>query len=74
MSHTEQIRKATEEEKKSNLSAAASHLRKDAVPDEILNVTLTCDVTWQKRGHQSPYASSDFQPLSSGVPWEINRF
>ena len=55
MSHTEQIRKATKEEKKSNLSAAAAHLRKDAVPDEILNVTVTCDATWQKRGHQSLY-------------------
>ena len=53
MSHTEQIRKATEEEKKSNLSAAAAHLRKDAVPDEILNVT--CDATWQKRSYQSLY-------------------
>ena len=28
-----------EEEKKSNLFAAAAHLRKDVVPDEILNVT-----------------------------------
>ncbi len=43
--HTEQIRKATEEEKKSNLSAAATNLRKDAVPDEILKMTVTCDAT-----------------------------
>ena len=48
MSHTDRIRKATEEEKKSNLFAAAAHWRKDTVPDEILNVTVTCDVTGQK--------------------------
>ena len=46
MSHTEQIRKAMEEEKKSNLSVAAAHLRKDVVPDEILKVTVTYVVTW----------------------------
>ena len=55
MSHTEQIRKAMEEEKKSNLFAAAAHLRKDVVPDEILNVTVTYDATRQKQDHQSLY-------------------
>ena len=39
MLHTEQMWKAMEEEKKSNLSAAAAHLKKDDVPDEILTVT-----------------------------------
>ena len=55
MSHTEQIRKAMEEENKSNVFAAAAHLRKDVVPDEILNVTVTYDATRQKRDHQSLY-------------------
>ena len=55
MSHTEheQIRKAAEEEKKLNLSASAAHLRKNDVPDELFNMTVTCDTTWQERGHQS---------------------
>ena len=43
------------EEEKSNLSGAAAHLRKDPVPDEILNVIVTFDATWQKRVHQLLY-------------------
>ena len=69
MSHTEQIKKAMEEEKKSNLSAAAAHLRKDAVPDEIL--TVTCDATWQKQGHQSLYGVMVVASLETGQVLDI---
>ena len=33
------------------MSAVASCLRKDAAPDEVIDVMVTCDGTWSKRGH-----------------------
>ena len=53
--HYDHIKRATEAEKQSNMSAAAALLRKDADEDEIVDVKVTCDATWQKRGHQSLY-------------------
>ena len=53
--HYDDIKRATEAEKQSNMSAAAALLRKDADEDEIVDVKVTCDATWQKRGHQSLY-------------------
>ena len=36
------------------IAAAALH-SKDASPDEIVNVCVTCDETWSRRGHQAKY-------------------
>ena len=33
------------------MSAVASCLPKDAAPNEVIDVMVTCDGTWSKRGH-----------------------
>ena len=53
------------------MSASAAHLRKNAVPDEILNVTVTCDATWQKQGHQSLYGVMVVASLETGQVLDV---
>ena len=45
------LKVATEAERDANMSAAVSLLRKDAAPDAIVDVKVTCDGTWSKQGH-----------------------
>ena len=67
MAHCQKIKMSTEEEKQSNFSAAAGHLRRDVLSDEALSVTVTCDATWQKRGHQSLYGVVVVASWESGL-------
>ena len=53
--HNKRLKEATDKVCAANQSAAAKHLRKDAAADEIVNVQVTCDGTWARRGHQSLY-------------------
>ena len=46
---------ATSLEHEAQFSAAAALLRKDTSPDEIVDVRVTCDGTWSRRGHQAKY-------------------
>ena len=54
-SHNMALKAATEAERQANMSAAAAFLRQGANPDECVDVKVTCDATWQKRGHTSLY-------------------
>jgi hypothetical protein len=45
--HNEKIRDATEVEKDLVIAAAAAELRKGASDNEIVDVKVTCDATWQ---------------------------
>ena len=53
--HNEVIQRASSSESQANMLAAAAHLREmhKAKDDDILDVKVTCDGTWQRRGHQS---------------------
>lgn len=53
--YNDKIGAALSVEREVNTSAAAAQLRKDAADDEIVDVRVTCDATWQKRGHTSLY-------------------
>ena len=46
---------AVQESCEENMSQAAAVLRKNAKDDELVDVKVTCDATWQRRGHQSLY-------------------
>lgn len=48
--YNESIQYASEAERETSCAAAAAHLRKDVVGDELLDIKVTCDATWQKRG------------------------
>ena len=37
--------------REANISAVASCVLKAAVPDEVIDVMVTCDGTWSKQGH-----------------------
>ena len=49
--YNQRLRDATDPVREANMSAVASCLRKDADPDEVIDVMVTCDGTWSKRGH-----------------------
>lgn len=53
--HNELIHDATTQESQASMLAAAAHLCKElkAKDDETVDVKVTCDGTWQRRGHQS---------------------
>ena len=53
--HNKRLKEATDKVCAANQSAAAKHLRKDAADDEIVNVQVTCDGTWARRGRLSLY-------------------
>lgn len=53
--HNKKLRDATEKIKDANQSAAAKHLRKNVAEDEVVDVKVTLDGTWARRGHQSLY-------------------
>ena len=38
-----------------NIRAASAHLLQGVPPDEVINVTVTCDGTWSKRGFTAMY-------------------
>ena len=54
-SHNEKIAAAMSLEHEAQFSAAAALLRKDASQDEIVDIRVTCDGTWSRRGHQAKY-------------------
>ena len=54
-SHNEKIAAATSLEREAQFSAAAALLQKDTTPDEIVDIRVTCDGTWSRRGHQAKY-------------------
>ena len=54
-SHNEKIAAATSLEHEAQFSAAEALLRKDAAPSEIVDIRVTCDGTWSRRGHQAKY-------------------
>ena len=51
--HNEKIAAATSLELEAQFSAAAALLRKDAALVEIVDIHVTCDGTWSRRGHQT---------------------
>ena len=53
--HNTNIWLATMDAAEANMLEAAAVLREDAGDDEVVDIKVTCDATWQKRGHQSPY-------------------
>ena len=55
--HNTKILVVTRDATEANMLDAAAHLWKKANTgeDEVIDVKVTCDVTWQKRGHQSLY-------------------
>ena len=50
--HNEKIAAATSLEREAQFSAAAALLRKNAALVEIVDIHVTCDGTWSRRGHQ----------------------
>lgn len=56
-SHNLKLFLASRDAAEANMEAAAAHLRKEssATEDEVIDVTVTLDATWQRRGHQSLY-------------------
>ena len=44
-----------EREREASFANAAAELRKDVPEDQILDITVTCDGTWVRRGFQSLY-------------------
>lgn len=55
--HNKKLKVACDAEREVSQSAAASHLRKTigAKEDEVVDVKVTCDGTWSRRGHQAIY-------------------
>ena len=55
--HSSKVLVATREACYVNMCEAAAVLRRavNASEDEVVDVKVTCDATWQKRGHQSLY-------------------
>ena len=41
------------------LCDAAAELRKDVLENQVLNITVTCDGTWVRRGFRSLYGIVD---------------
>ena len=54
-SHTKAIHLASTAGKENQFSAAVGNLRKLAKYDEIVDIQVTCDGTWSRRGHQVNY-------------------
>ena len=46
---------ASGEEREVSLAGAAAELRKGVPEDQILDITVTCDGTWARRGFQALY-------------------
>ena len=55
-SHTKAIHLASTAKKENQFSAAVENLRKLAKDDEIVDIQVTCDWTWSRRGHQAIYS------------------
>lgn len=54
-SYNLKLKEASDVEREKSMSAAAAHLREvaKAKDDEIVDVKVTCDGTWSRRGHQA---------------------
>ena len=48
LTYNQRLGDATDPVREANMSAVASCLRKDAAPDEAIDVMVTCDGTWSK--------------------------
>lgn len=53
--HNMKVLVATRDAADEEMKAAAALLRKDATEGDVLDVKVTVDATWQRRGHQSLY-------------------
>ena len=51
--HNQKLKVACNQEREANMSVAAALIRKNAnaKEDEIVDVRVTCDGTWSRRGH-----------------------
>ena len=50
--YNQRLRDATDPVREANVSAVASCLRKNAAPDEVIDVMVTCDGTWSSEATQ----------------------
>ena len=54
-SHNGKIAAAMSLVREAHFSATATPQRKDAARVEIVDIRVTCDATWSRRGHQAKY-------------------
>lgn len=53
--HNKKLEAVCQRERECSFAAAAAELRKDAAEDEVVDIQVTCDGTWARRGFQSLY-------------------
>lgn len=67
--YNKKLAEASMAEREANMSSGAAVLHKDASEDELVDVRVTCDGTWSRRGFQALYGVVIVAAWDTGRYW-----